>query len=578
MQQAPRSIVIGGEAGQGLVTIGDMLVRTLIRSGYGVLVAQHYMSRVRGGHNTYNIRVGAGDVLAPTDDVHVLVALDQRTVTEQGPRLGDGLLILDERLDPGSLNALRVPFAALAGRPLYENIAALGVLAALLGLERAPVDRLVGEAFHKKGDDVITRNLEVLEAAWRWASDHRAASEPLSAPEGPTGRMMLQGNEAIALGALAAGVKFCAFYPMTPATSVAQNLILHAERMGVVVEQAEDEIAAMNMVLGASYAGARALVPTSGGGFALMTEGVSLAGVMEQPVVIVLAQRPGPATGLPTRTEQADLDLALYAGHGEFPRVIFAPATPEDCFHLTYAAFDLAERFQIPAFVLTDQYLADSYRPVAPFDLDALPPLAEPDFSTDKGPEGDRYKRYELTESGISPRRIPGFSKSLVLADCHEHTEQGYITEDAGLRIAMSDKRLRKGDGLRSMALPPRCFGDEAPDLLLACWGSSEGAVVEAAQRLRARGRKVGVLSFTQVWPLEPSQFLSRCGEASEVVCIEGNATGQFSRLLRLAGVVVGRTLLRYDGRPFTPEWIVAHLAAGDSGTSHMQTAKGASA
>lgn len=560
MNLAARSIVIGGEAGQGLVTIGDMLVRTLIRSGYEVLVAQHYMSRVRGGHNTYNIRVGTDPVLASTDAIDILVALDQRTVDEQGAALNSGLIILDSRLDPGAHKAVRVPFADIASRPIYENIAALGVLAALLGLDREPVERLISETFSKKGDEVVARNMSVLDAAWQWAAGQAGACEPLPLPTGPKGRMMLQGNEAIALGALAAGVKFCAFYPMTPATSVAQNLIDHAERMGVVVEQAEDEIAAMNMVLGASYAGARALVPTSGGGFALMTEGVSLAGVMEQPVVIVLAQRPGPATGLPTRTEQADLDLALYAGHGEFPRAILAPATVEDCFHLTYAAFDLAERFQVPAFVLTDQYLADSYRAVVPFDLDALPPLAAPDLSTDKGPEGERYKRYELTESGVSPRRVPGFSKSLVLADCHEHTEQGNITEDAGLRVAMSDKRLRKGEGVRAMSLPPRLFGDAEPELLFICWGSSEGAVVEAAQGLRAGGRRVGIMSFTQVWPLEPAQFMPLCEAATEIVCVEGNATGQFARLLQLEGVRVARTILRYDGRPLTPAWILAHL------------------
>lgn len=562
MSLSGTSIVVGGEAGQGLVTIGQMLAKVLVRSGYEMLVAQHYMSRVRGGHNTFNIRTGVEPLVASCDRIDLLVALNQETVTLHKNELGpDGIILLDEALNPEGAPAIAIPFRTLAPRPLFDNIAAVGVLGALLGLDQAPFATLVRESFRKKGDDVIGQNLTVLQAAWDWAQAFRNQCKPLAPATGPAGRMMLHGNEAIALGALAAGVKFCPFYPMTPATSVAQNLITHGQRMGVIVEQAEDEIAAMNMALGASYAGARTLVPTSGGGFALMTEGVSLAGVMEQPVVIVLAQRPGPATGLPTRTEQADLNLALYAGHGEFPRAIYAPATIEDCFHLTYTAFDTAEAFQTQAFVLTDQYLADSYRAVTPFNLDALPPVSEPDFSPGGGPAGERYKRYQLTESGVSPRKIPGFSETLVLADCHEHTEQGYITEDKDIRVAMNEKRLRKGDGMQAVAIAPRRFGDAAPELLLVCWGSTEGPVVETAEVLRAAGRKVGVLSFTQVWPLNPATFLNELQAAHETVCIEGNATGQFARLLRQeTGFGVSRTILRHDGRPFTPEWLLEHI------------------
>lgn len=562
MSHTGRNIVIGGEAGQGLVTIGQMLTKALIRSGYEVVVSQDYMSRVRGGHNTYSIRVHDAPIAAPAEAMDVLVALNQETVSLHKHELADGgIVILDAGLDPEGTRAVPVPFKEVAPRPIFENVAALGVLGSLLGVDRPTMEGLVRETFGKKGDEVVGQNMKVLDDAWKWAEAHRASCAALPAPRGPKGRMMLHGNEAIALGALAAGVKFCSFYPMTPATSVAQELITKGRKLGVVVEQAEDEIAAINMALGATYAGAKALVPTSGGGFALMTEGVSLAGVMEAPVVIVLAQRPGPATGLPTRTEQADLNLALYAGHGEFPRAILAPATIEDCFHLTHAAFDLTERFQTPVFVLTDQYLSDSYRAVVPFDLDALPPVAEPDFSPGGGPKFKRYKRYELTESGVSPRKVPGFTETLVLADCHEHTEQGNITEDADLRNAMNDKRLRKGEGLRALCIPPRVSGDANPDLLLVCWGSSEGPVAEAAELLRDKGRSVGVMSFTQVWPLDPAQFLPALQAAKEVVCVEGNATGQFARLLRQeTGFEVARTLLRYDGRIFTPKWLAERL------------------
>ena len=369
--------------------------------------------------------------------------------------------------------------------------------------------------------------------------------------------MMLGANEAIALGALAAGVKFCSFYPMTPATSVAQNLITHGREMGVVVEQAEDEIAAMNMAIGAAYSGARSLVPTSGGGLALMTEGVSLAAVSETPLVCVVAMRPGPATGLPTRTEQADLNLVLYAGHGEFPRAILAPGTVEEAFTLAHRAFDLAERWQSPVFVLSDQFMADSFRAAEPFDARKLPEPAKPLASWDgEGP----YERYALTDSGVSPRVAPGFSETLVIGDSHEHTPDGHITEDIDMRIAQKDKRLRKGCGLWEEAVAPTYEGSEAPEVLLVSWGSTRGAAEEAAMDLRDSGVDAASLHFSQVWPLKSDQFMPRIDAARKVVVVEGNATGQFAQLLRAEGATVDAMALKYDGRPFTPEWIVAAL------------------
>jgi 2-oxoglutarate ferredoxin oxidoreductase subunit alpha len=378
---------------------------------------------------------------------------------------------------------------------------------------------------------------------------------------------MLNGNEAIVLGALAAGCNFCPFYPMTPATSVVLGLIEKGQGLGVIVEQAEDEISAVNMAIGASFAGARAIVPTSGGGFALMTEGVSLAGMIEQPVVFVLGMRPGPATGLPTRTEQSDLPMALHAGHGEFPRAIYAPGTAEECFRLTHEAFFIAERFQGPVIVMTDQFLADSYRSVEPFDLDSLPEIPPPLTSTD---DPASYRRYAAAEDGVSPRLVPGFGPYLVVADSDEHDEAGHIIEDGAGRVAMVEKRLRKGHGIAARAVPPSFLGDLGPDLLLVCWGSTRGPAEEAAARLRDMGnggpagqpgRKVAVLHFSQVWPLRPDQFMQVLENAGEVVSVEGNATGQFAALLRQeTGFGIGRQVLRYDGRPFTPEYILAAL------------------
>ncbi len=371
---------------------------------------------------------------------------------------------------------------------------------------------------------------------------------------------MLGGNEAIGLGALAAGLKFLSFYPMTPATSVALMVIGAAKKMGVVAEQAEDEIAAINMALGASYAGAPSMVCTSGGGYALMTEGVSLAGITETPIVIVIAQRPGPATGLPTRTEQGDLDFALYGGHGEFPRAIFVPGDLSQCFHLTVKAFHTAEKYQTPVFVLTDQYLADSYRGVPPFDLSGVESVKAGEDAASQ--QGRDYQRYALNDIGLSPRAIPGAGASLVLSDSDEHDAKGHITESAEVRITQHEKRLRKAEGLLDEAIAPEFNGPEEEELLLVSWGSSMGAVAEAAQQLTAKGKKVATCHFSQVWPLRPGQFLPRFEDALKVVMIEMNASGQLARLIRReTGFLVDQLINRYDGRPFTPEFILKELA-----------------
>jgi len=277
----------------------------------------------------------------------------------------------------------------------------------------------------------------------------------------------------------------------------------------------------------------------------------------ETPVVIAVGQRPGPATGLPTRTEQADLEFVLHSGHGEFPRVIFAPGTVEECFYLTHRAFELAERYQSPIFVLTDQFLADSYRAVIPFDIENLPSV---DIG-DRGIDASSYKRYMINESGISPRLIPGITKHLVVADSDEHTEEGHITEDLALRRRMVEKRLRKGEEIKNEVIPPYMEGDERADLLLISWGSSKGPVLETASIMASNGDNVGTLHFPQVWPIVPEQFVERLQAAKRVVCIEGNATGQLARLIRReTGFHIKERVLRYDGLPLTPEYILREL------------------
>jgi 2-oxoglutarate ferredoxin oxidoreductase subunit alpha len=559
MKEGTCNIVVGGEAGQGLVTVGTMLSKILVRSGYHIVVTQSYQSRIRGGRNTFAIRVGPRCLEAPSEAIDILVALTGETVElHRGELVQGGLIVADGAFGMTDDACLNVPFETLAGDERFVNTAALGILCALLGIERGLAEEMLDELFGVKHPEMMAGNEAALARSFEWIGSRPENQRKLPSVEGG-GKVMLNGNEAIAFGAVSAGVRFCAFYPMTPATSIPLTMIGMAERMGIVVEQAEDEIAAVNMAIGASFAGTPALVATSGGGFALMVEGLSLAGMTETPLVVVVAQRPGPATGLPTRTEQADLEFVLHAGHGEFPRAIFAPGTIEECFHLTRKAFDLAERYQGPMFVLTDQFLADSYRAVKPFDVRNLEQVRPGPGSA---PIEAPYRRHLITESGISPRLIPGTSEHLVVTDSDEHTEDGHLTEDLEVRNRQVEKRLAKGIGITGEVLLPEHGGPDAPELLLVSWGSTFGSVREAASLLREGGKKVGTLHFKQVWPLVPDQFLDRLTGAGRVICVEGNATGQLANLIRReTGLLIEERVNRYDGLPITPEFIVRRIS-----------------
>ncbi len=559
MSEQSWNVMFAGEAGQGLQTVGEIFARALVRSGYHICVTQTYESRVRGGHNVFAVRISTKEVGCPREAVDLLVALNAESVgLHRGEMTEGGVMVADEAFGLGGEGRLlNVPFKGLLDDG-FTNIAAMGVASAILGLDEEMMASTMGDLMGRAHPEQAQKNRAALSAAYRWASGKAKEFPTLPRPSAASRRLVLNGHEAIGLGAISAGVKFCAFYPMSPSTSVAMTMIQWAREMGLVVEQAEDEIAAINMALGASYAGVPALVPTSGGGFALMVESVSLAAVSETPVVIVIGQRPGPATGLATRTEQADLEFVLHCGHGEFPRAIFAPGTIEECFHLTRRAVEVAEISQGPAFVLTDHFLADSYRDVEPFDalnLSFVSPGADP--TTVEGP----YRRYAITPDGISPRLLPGLTTHLVVADSHEHTETGHITEDLTLRPRMVEKRLGKGETIRKGVIAPRYAGPDRPELLLVSWGSTRGAADEAAASLRARGTEASTLHFSQVWPLVSEQFLGHLEEAGQVVCVEGNATGQLARLIhRETGFRVHGRLGRYDGLPITPEYILRAL------------------
>lgn len=554
------SIKIGGEAGQGIQTVGDTLAHIFARAGYHVFTHQDYESRIRGGHNFYQIRISNKQITSSRSPIDVLVALDlesinqhERELSAQGHVLYDSFY-LKQRFDKPYF--LDVPLIELAlihgGNKIMANMVAVGAVIGMIGMNPEIMYDLIKKTFMKKGDEVIKANLNSAEAGYKFAREKcLTCSFMISGFE--TSKMLITGNEAIGLGAIASGLKFYSAYPMTPSTGIFNFVAENAKDFGILVEQAEDEIAAINMAIGASFAGLRAMTGTSGGGFALMVEGVSLAAMTETPLVIALAQRPGPATGLPTRTEQADLLFALYAGHGEFPKIIFAPGTPEQAFYLTNKAFDLAEKYQITAIILTDQYLADSQWSYEGFDLTKLKykdyRLRKENFQNLR-----EYKRHAFTDIGISLLGVPGDSIHLVVTDSDEHDEEGHIIEDAETRIKMVEKRLfRKMPLIRREMSPPTIYGEKNPEVLLLCWGSTYGIVREVIDELSNKF-KIAMLHFSEIYPFsEDKNWLNILKNAKIRLNIEQNATSQFAKLLKMeTGFETEMHINRFDGRPFT--------------------------
>jgi 2-oxoglutarate ferredoxin oxidoreductase subunit alpha len=527
-------------------------------AGYNVFATKEYMSRVRGGNNSTEIRVGSKPVSAYIDRIDILVPLNKGAISHLRDRISADTVVIGEaellgdEISGAKLKFIETPFTKIAndlGNKIYSNVVATGTLAGLLGMKLDDVCEYVKRAFSTKAADIVSNNVKAAEAGFRLAEDVARRADikiDVSPDAGVKDQIIPSGGDAIGLGAMAGGCNFVSSYPMTPSTAVLTFLAKHGRNSGIIVEQAEDEIAAINMAIGAWYSGARAMVTTSGGGFALMVEGVSLAGMLESPVVIHLGQRPAPATGLPTRTEQADIELALYAGHGEFPKILFAPGTLEQAFYLTARAFNLADKFQMPVFVLSDQYLVDSYYNIPAFDLSNVK-IEKYIVKT-----AADYKRYEITPNGISPRGIPGFGEGLVCLDSDEHDAEGHITEDLGLRTRMVDKRLRKLESAKAEVIAPEIYPERKYDNLVVCWGSTYPVVKEAIALLDRPD--TSLLHYSQIYPLHPktADYLSK---AKKVVIVEGNATAQFAKLIKLhAGFDIRDRILKYNGLQFSVE------------------------
>ncbi|MBL7074182.1 2-oxoacid:acceptor oxidoreductase subunit alpha [candidate division KSB1 bacterium] len=545
------STIVSGAAGQGIHTIGYMLAKTASEAGYHVFSWQEYESRIRGGSNSYRIRISDKPVNAPLGKADIFMSLDRESKAKHLPLLKtDGILVDEEERGE---RVITVPFSAIAqrdfGNKLFANTVAVGALTAVLGIELASLKKVISHEFAGKGGEIVSKNLSAAAEGYKLAKRDCEGRCPWTLTKREQRYYLISGNEALALGASAAGCRFMVAYPMTPSTGIITFLSKHKDELKIFTEQAEDEIAAVNMAIGASYAGARAMTASSGGGFALMVEGISLAGMTETPLVIILAQRPAPATGLPTRTEQGDLLFAINAGHGEFPKIVFAPSDPKDAFHKIVRAFNLADKYQTPAIIMTDQFLADSYFTVENFELDKMVSkscLVNPD-------KIQNYKRFQLNDTGISPRLFPGQSQHLVCCDSDEHDEYGHITEDLELRKRMVEKRLKKYELLRKEMRPPEEYHISDAGAIFVSWGSSRNAVLEVVDVLRENGAKVGAIHFTELWPLPEYEFPPE----KNYYTVESNATGQLGKLLRSDyGVKVKGTINRYDGLPLDQEYI----------------------
>lgn len=547
------SFVLAGEAGSGIQAIESVLTLAFRLAGFHVFAGKEYMSRIRGGCNSTLIRVGSREVRAWSDQIDLCVPLGTAALDHLRKRVDPSTLILGDRstvkTDHTLVDTCLTTLAAEAGGMIYSNTIAAGILWGAFELDPEALDHAVSTRFAEKEADLREKILASARKGYAKGLELlRAGQIPLSLPERPAapGRLFLTGAEAVGTGAIAGGCTFVSSYPMSPATGVLTFLAGHARDFGIAVEQAEDEICAANMILGAWYAGARGLATTSGGGFSLMAEAVSLAGMIETPMVVHLAQRPGPATGLPTRTEQGDLELAIHAGHGEFPRIILAPGNVEQAFDLARAAFDMADAWQTPAILLTDQYLMDTC-----YDVQALPiDDRQPTPAIVETAAG--YRRYALTETGLSPRGVPGWGSGLVGVDSDEHDEWGHITESAQVRRQMVEKRMNKFTGISSEALPPDLYGSATAGHLIVCWGSTLEAVREAVERIASPD--LAILHFTQVFPL-PVAARKLVESAPRLILVEGNATGQFGRLLQVEwDIEWAHRILKYDGFPFAVE------------------------
>lgn len=571
---------IGGEAGFGIMSSGTMLARTFSRHGYHILATNEYPSLIRGGHNLITVRVSKEPFYALNKDVHILAALNKETVTLHKDELLDNAIVLYDPQDydwkaedfSKPVQLLPITLKEMVRQknadPVMRNTILLGATVAVLDGNFEWLQEVIADQFSKKGEQVVNYNIDLAKVGYDHVKSNYSQYQEffLEKREKEQDQLILNASESLALGAIKAGMKFAAIYPMTPINAVITFLADHAKQLGIVYKQPEDEIAGMNMAVGASYAGVRSMVATSGGGFALMVEALSLAGIMEVPVVIDLGMRVGPATGMPTWTEAGELQFAIRAGHGEFARIVLAPGNCEECFTCTAEAFNLADKYQIPVFVLTDKYLNESQWTVnkktleAPFNIDRGKLISQDELLAHED-----FKRYSLDVSdGVSTRSLPGMKKGQFFSNAYEHDEHGLVTEDPKMRKKMADKRLQKIKAMQSDIWAPKVYGEQdTPEITLVTWGSTFGPVLEAMTMLNTNGKKVRVIQYQWIYPFPEKQTQELFSKECRYIDIEQNGTAQLASLIREhTGIEISNQILKYDGRPFFPEEIIEQISS----------------
>lgn len=562
---------VAGRAGEGIDVTGIMFGKTCLRHGMNVFSYREYPSLIRGGHNTHQVHAGFEKITSQQKHIDLLIALNEEGISLHLNEIDHDSVVLCEASQDGydvqkyastGAQFFDVPMTKISreetGHFLSQNIVSLAMSAWILGLDLEVVRAVIQDQFKGKGEEMIAMNMRAMQRGYDYAKEHIPTIKPVSEKK-ENGQVLVSGNQAIALGALSAGVQYFSAYPMTPASDVLHSLASYQAKYPLVVKHAEDEISAINQAIGASYAGVRAMTASATGGYALMVEATSLAAVMETPLVIAVGQRPGPATGLPTWTCQSDLQFIINAGHGECPKIVFTPATAEEHFELTRQAFYLAEKYHLIVFVLSDKLSLESYmsmpRPQSTYNNPRY------SFAPDHLPENDSYRRFEVTEEGYSPRSIPGQAHGLSITNSYEHDEFGYATEDAALTKAMNEKRHRKLKSAKPELPSPVCIGPDHAKLTLLGWGSTRLVLEEVVRRMPEG--TVNVVHFPCVWPFPQEAFFNIAQNAEKLVMVEGNINGQLEMLIRQeTGIKVHHSIRRYDGRPFYAEELIDELEA----------------
>ncbi len=566
------SIKIGGASGTGINTVGLILSRALKRTGFYTVAYREYPSLIKGGFASYKIDFSDKPISAISKGTNIYIAIDKHSFETLSKECSKGeILIYDqniirvsdedsEDLKKREVEVFDLPLTLTAkqtcGNTIMKNAVLMGVVWKMLGLDKDLLLKAILDIFNKTKE--IEEGNKNCALAGMEMVEEKELIKHFVPQEDPKGQLSISGNEAIALGAITGGVRAYIAYPMTPSTSILHTISKFAEKTGVFVKQAEDEITAVNMTIGANHGGTRAMCATSGGGMDLMSESMSLAGITETPLVICVAQRPGPGTGVPTWTNQGDLRIAVNAGHGEFPRIVLAPGSVQECFDMTVEALNLSEKYQTLVLLLTDKYLAESIFPNDPFETDALEidrgDLIQENFDKEQ-------ERYKFTESGVSARWLPGADTNTFLANSDEHNEHGYSTEDSEEIVKMIDKRMRKTKTILNDLPEPEMFGENDAEISLIGWGSTRNIVLDAMKELEKKGKKVNFLYFKYVYPLKTEKLNEFISKAKELIVVENNEVGQLADLIQqTTGHKMDKRFLKYDGRPFFVEEIVDYI------------------